>query len=422
MGALSKVGGLRVASRGSAFAYRGRQVDPRTVGQELGVGAVLEGSLQRVGDRLRVSARLSGTSDGFQIWSERYSREVTDVFALQDEISVAIADALRVTLSGATAPVLPRRPTANVEAYQLYLKGRHAWNRRYQGGLQKAMEYYREAIAIDPHYAPPYAGLADAFNTLASYDYMPPREAFPRTISAAKKALELDPDLAEAHTSLAWATAQFERKWDEALAGFRKAEALKPEYALTQVWHALVLSQLGRHDQAIARIARALELDPVDLPTSAIRGWISYFARRYAEAEASLKATVAMDTSFPAAHGFLAMLYITIGRFDEAVAEGELGRTLPIVLSEIGMAHGLAGRTEEARAILDQLMQATSPSPYSVSSVLLGLGENEKVMEWLERGVEERVFMINFALVNPFYDSIKTHPRFGSLLKSLNLG
>ena len=420
MGALSKVGGLQVASRGSAFAYRGRQVDSRTVGQELGVGAVLEGSLQRIGDRLRVTARLSGTSDGFQIWSERYSREVTDVFAIQDEISTAIVDALRITFSG-VSPVVVKRPTVNVEAYQLYLKGRHAWNRRYQGGLQKAMEYYREAIAIDPLYAPPYAGLADAFNTLASYDYMAPGEAFPRTISAARKALELDPSLAEAHTSLAWATAQFERKWDEALAGFRKAESLKPEYALTQVWHALVLSQLGRHDEAIRRITRALDLDPVDLPTSAIRGWIYYFARRYDEAESNLKATVTMDASFPASHGFLSMLYVSMGRYDEAVAEGEMAKVLPTVAPLVGIAHGLAGREKEARAILQKLEEASLVSPYGVSTVYLGLGEIDRAFEWLERGAEERAFQVNFAKVNPFYDGIREDPRFVRLLRTLNL-
>jgi len=182
-----------------------------------------------------------------------------------------------------------------------------------------------------------------------------------------------------------------------------------------------VLSQLGRHDEAIPRIARALELDPVDMPTSAILGWIYYFARRFDEAETKLKATVAMDDSFPAAHGFLAMLYITRGRFDEAVAEGELGKTLPIVLSEIGMAQGLAGRTAEAHAILDQLKQASPPSPYSVSSVLLGLGETEQTLDWLERGAEERIFMVNFAKVNPFYDGIREDPRFVRLLRTLNL-
>jgi eukaryotic-like serine/threonine-protein kinase len=420
MDALSKAGGIKVASRGASFAYRGRDVDPRMVGKELKVGTVLEGSLQRSGDRLRVSARLSSTEDGFQLWTDRYAREITDVFELQDEIASAIAGALKVTLSSAER-LVKKRHTANLDAYQLYLKGRYHWNRRFQGGLQKAMECFRGAIELDPLYPQPYVGLADSFNSLASYDYMQPKDAYPRAFDGARRALALDPDLAEAHTSLAWSTAQCHRDWEAALAGFRTAERLNPEYGVTQAWYSLVLAQLGRLDEAAARMRRGIELEPLDMPIVAGLGWVYCYQRRFEESVAQLETAIAIDPDYHAAKAFLGMTLLCMGKYPEAIESLNQARMIPGAAGLLGLAYARLGRTDQARELLAEMQRGPVVNPHSLAIVHMGLGEVDQAFEWLERGIGEFTMMVNFAAVNPVLDPLRGDPRFGRLLRELKL-
>jgi serine/threonine-protein kinase len=420
MDVLSKAGGIKVASRGSSFAYRGRDVDPRRVGSELKVSAVLDGSLQRAGDRLRVTARLSSADDGFQLWTDRFSREITDVFALQDEIASAIVGALKISLSSAER-VVKKRQTGNLDAYQLYLKGRYHWNRRFQGGLQKAMECFRGAIELDPLYPQPYVGLADAFNSLASYDYMAPREAYPRAFDGARRALALDPDLAEAHTSLAWATAQCHRDWDGALAEFRISERLNPEYGVTQAWYSLVLAQMGRLDEAALRMQRGIELEPLDMPINAGLGWVYCYQRKFAESVAQLKTAMTIDPDYQAAKAFLGMTYVCMEKYEDAVEQLNLARGIPGAAGLLGLAYSRMGLPEEARALLDEMARGSVVNPHSMAIVHMGLGERDEAFRWLERGVDDFTMMLNFAAVNPVLDPLRGDPRFGELLRKLKL-
>ena len=420
MDALAKAGGIKVASRGSSFVYRGRHMDPRQVGKELKVGAVLEGSLQRSGDRLRVTARLSSTDDGFQLWTERFSREMTDVFALQDEIASAIVGALKLTLSSAER-VVRKRHTGNLDAYQLYLKGRYHWNRRFQGGLQKAMECFRGAIELDPLYPQPYVGLADAFNSLASYDYMPPKDAYPRAFDGARRALALDPNLAEAHTSLAWATAQCNRDWDGALEEFRISERLNPEYGVTQAWHSLVLAQLGRLDEAASRMKRGIELEPLDMPIVAGLGWVYCYQRKFDESVAQLQTAMTIDADYQAARAFLGMTLLCMGKNQEAIDHLNLARGIPAAAGLIGLAYARLGQPDQAREILVEMERGAVVNPHSMAIVHMGLGDTDQAFEWLERGVGEFTMMLNFAAVNPVLDPLRSDPRFPALLRKLRL-
>jgi serine/threonine protein kinase/tetratricopeptide (TPR) repeat protein len=420
MDALAKAGGIKVASRGSSFVYRGRDVDPRIIGKDLKVGTVLDGSLQRSGDRLRVTARLSSTEDGFQLWTERFSREITDVFALQDEIASAIVGALKIRISSAER-LVKKRHTGNLDAYQLYLKGRYHWNRRFQGGFQKAMECFRGAIQLDPLYPQPYVGLADAFNSLASYDYMSPREAYPRAFDGARRALALDPDLAEAHTSLAWATAQCNRDWEAALEEFHIAERLNPEYGVTQSWHALVLAQLGRLDEAAERMRRGISLEPLDMPINAGLGWVYCYQRRFEESVAQLTTAMTIDPDYQAAKAFLGMTLVCMGRYDQAVEYLNQARGIPGAAGLIGLALARLGQPDKAREMLAEMERGTVINPHSMAIVHMGLGETDQAFEWLERGISEFTMMLNFAAVNPVLDPLRGDPRFTELLRKLKL-
>jgi serine/threonine-protein kinase len=390
------------------------------VGKELKVGAVLEGSLQRAGDRLRVTARLSSTEDGFQLWTDRYDREMTDVFAMQDEITTAIVGALKLTLSSAER-LVKKRHTGNLDAYQLYLKGRYHWSRRFQGGLQKAMECFRGAIQMDPLYPLPYVGLADAFNSLASYDYMEPREAYPRAFDGARRALALDGDLAEAHTSLAWATAQCHRDWERALEGFRTAERLNPEYAVTQAWHSLVLAQMGRADEAISRMKRGIELEPLDMPINAGLGWMYCYQRRYEDSVAQLTTAMTIDPDYQAAKAFLGMTFVCMERYEEAIETLNRARGIPGAAGLIGLAHARLGQTDQARAMLVEMEGGAVVNPHSMAIVHMGLGDRDEAFRWLEQGVGKYTMMLNFAAVNPVLDPLREDPRFTRLLEALKL-
>ena len=264
--ALAKVPGLRVVSRTSAFAFKGKQIDVRSIGAQLNVQAVVEGSVRRAGRRLRLSAQLTNVADGYQLWSETFDRELEDVFAIQDELSRGIVRALQIRLLGAESAALVKPSTDDFEAYTLYLKGRHFWNRRTEAGLRLGLDYFEQALARDPGYAPAHAGVADSYAILGFYSSLPPTEAFPKARQAASRALELDPTLAEARPALAYVAMYHDWDWAGAEREFRLAIALNPGYSTTHQWYGNFLSILGRFDESVAEFSRAIALDPVPAP------------------------------------------------------------------------------------------------------------------------------------------------------------
>jgi serine/threonine-protein kinase len=313
--ALAQLTDLHVAARMSSFAFKGKTPDIREVGRKLNVTTVLEGSVRQAGTQLRVIAQLINVADGFHLWSQRYDREMDDVFAIQDEIAATIADRLKVTLAGRTDEPLVKPPTKNMEAYQLYLKGRHLWNRRTKEGLEQAVEYFQGAIELDPGYALAYAGLADANLLLGSYMYLPWEEAMSRVKVAAERALDLNPSLAEAHTSRGQVL-RLELDWRGEEEAYRRAIELNPSYATAHHWYATLLAALGRSDEALREIRRAEELDPLSHAISVTVAVVLFVARDYDGALEQLGRALELEPNFGSTHAWLGIVYAQLGRYD----------------------------------------------------------------------------------------------------------
>ncbi len=328
LNALSKVEGLRVASRTSAFVFKQDQTDIRTIGERLNVGAVLEGSVRKSGARLRITAQLINVADGFHLWSETYERNVEDVFAIQDEISRMIVNKLRVKLIGEPDRPLVKPTTENLEAYNLFLKGRYHWNKWTKEGLEKAIEHFTKAIEIDPGFAQAYSGLADSYTIFGTQDIVPPKEAFPKAEAAARKALQLDNKLAEAHTSMGLVKLFYDWDWSAAEREFKRATDLNPGYASAHHAYAVYLTAMGRFDEAIAEIKRAQELDPLSIPISAFVGWVYLHARQYDLAMEEYRKTLELDPNFPGPHFLMGENYLAQSMFEEAFTAIRKGLTL----------------------------------------------------------------------------------------------
>ena len=311
--------GLRVAGRTSAFAFKGRAKDIRRIAEQLGVRWVLEGSVRKLGDRLRITAQLVNAGDGCCLWSERFDRQMKDVFALQDEISRAIVAALKVRLAPEKEGALAKRQTESTQAYQLYLQGRFYWNLRGYG-LKKALHYFELALLEDPDYALAYAGIADSFNLLAFYGYLSPMEAYTRAKAAAIKAVELDETLAEAHNSRGFSDLMYDRDWPSATKEFCRALEINPHYTPARYWLASYLSAASRHEEAIQTDLQALEIDPLSPFLRAHLGWTYLLARKYDHAIPELLATFQLDASLVIAHWALGRAYAAQGHFDRAMA------------------------------------------------------------------------------------------------------
>jgi serine/threonine-protein kinase len=426
--ALTKVEGLRVASRTSVFALKRRETDVRTLGALLGVAVVLEGSVRRSGNRLRVTARLTDVADGRHLWSERYDRDAGDVFEVQDEIAGTIVRTLRGTLLGELGDPTPRRYTANLTAYNLYLKGRYCWNKRRAEGLNEAIAFFESAIAEDPEYALAYTGLADCYALHVDYRGMPVGEAMARSRQLALRALELDDTLAEAHTSLAWVTFLHDWAWESADRRFRRAIELNPRYATARQWYAWLLVSQGRIEAALAEARAAAELDPASVSIRRSLGWLNYYARRYDAAEEQLRRALAMDPTSEENHRILGLALTQQGRYDEAVAalreaiagaaesayaRGALARTL-----------ALAGRTAEARRLLAELEsegRSRYVSPVAYATAHIALGDNDEAFGWIERAHAERRGWLAYLRVEPIFDPLRDDPRFRDLLARMGL-
>ena len=422
---LSNISRLVVRSTSSVRKYTGLEPDPVAAGRELRVESVLEGNVQRVGDRIRVTARLVSVEDGRAFWTYQCDENCTDIFAVQDSISEKIAGALALKLTGEERILLAKRYTQNMEAYQLYIRGRFFWNKRTGEGLKKAIDYFQQAIERDPNYALAYAGLADSYNVLMSLGLIPPQDAYAKVEAAATEALKIDDTLAEAHASLAWL--RFEKwDWPGAEKAFKRAIELNPNYATAHQWYAEYLTARGRFDEAIAEIRRAQQIEPASLIINAILAQTYWFAGQYDEAIEQCRRTLEMDPNFELTHEYLGRAYTQKGMYEEAIAEFKKETQLGAqgTWAEMGITYarsGNRGKALKALGELDALSKRMYFSPYLVAGIYAGLGEKEQAFKWLQRSYDGHEVWLTWLKVDPVLDSLRSDPRFQDLLRRVGL-
>jgi TolB-like protein/Tfp pilus assembly protein PilF len=427
--ALTKLRGLHVSAWTSALRLRGETHDILKVSQQLRVGAVVAGSVRKAGDRLRITVQLIGTSDGRYLWSEIYDRELKDVFLIQEEISQAIVTKLKVQIGGGPNKDLIRRYTENFDAYNLYLKGRYHWNQRSERSLKKGIDYFERAIALDPQYAPAYSGLADSYSLLGNYGVLPAKNVKAKALTAALKAVEIDPTLAEAHTALGHVKATYTWDWPGAQQEYQTAIALNPAYATVHHWHAITyLAPLGMLEAALAEMEKAEELDPVSVSIKRDLAVIYYYSRRYEEAAEHCQGAIELDRNFHGAYWALGLAYEGLSLYSESVAAFQKGLALspdtPRLLGSLGHAYAAAGKHAEAHAVLDRLNQLSVlnyVSPFDFALVHLGLGDLDSFFERLDLAYKSRSYELVSTRVDPKFDSVRFDPRFSKLLKRLGL-
>ncbi len=426
--ALAKVSGLRVASRTSVFALKGKPQDVRAIGALLGSTVVLEGTVRKAGQRLRITAQLVNTSDGRLLWSQRYDRELDDVFVIQDEIAQTIVNTLRATYFADLAPPQSKRYTDNVVAYGLYLRGRFEWNKRTREGIAEAIRYFEQAIAEDPHYALAYTGLADSYALQLDYRSVPVSDGLERAKEYARKALELDETVAEAHASLAWVLFIYDWDWQGAERAFRRAIELNPHYASARQWYAFLLASRNKCDEGLVEAHTALELDPSSVSTRRSIGWLSYYARRYDQARDHLARAIEMNPMAEESYRVLGFVLAEQGNFREAERVLREATALPgpgtYAVSALGYVLARAGRRTEAEALLGELSRLAAEgyvSPVAYATIHLGLGNADAALDWTDKAYEERRGWLAYLTVNPMFDSLKGNRRFEALIDRMGL-
>jgi TolB-like protein/Tfp pilus assembly protein PilF len=422
---LAKVADLKVISRTSTQHFKSSPDNLPQIAKQLGVTNILEGSVQKANDQVRVNVQLINTLTDAHLWADTFDRQLNDIFAVESEIAKTIAETLQAKLTGSEKTAMAKEPTVNTEAYELYHKGRFFWNKRTGPDLRKAIDYFGQAIAKDPNYALAYVGLADSYLLLPNYGSASSKEALPPARAAVKKALELDDSLAEAHASLGL-LATIELDLDRATSELARAVQLKPNYATAHHWFALSLMTLGRLDPAIAEGKRAIELDPLSSIINADFCWMYLCAHRYDEAEAQARKTLEMDPRFFLAHYYLGAALQLKGHLSEAISEFRKASELnndPYSLAALGQAYARSGQTEEALKILARLNEdATSrnAAPYAMALINLGLGEKDRAIDELERayakGETNYLFVIK---VDPLLDDLRGNPRFEALVQKV---
>jgi TolB-like protein/class 3 adenylate cyclase/Flp pilus assembly protein TadD len=424
---LSNIREMVVRSLNSVRKYGGLDQDPLAAGRELAVGSVLEGNVQKSGDRIRVTARLISVPDGSSLWANTFDEKFTDVFAVQDTISQKVADALALRLSGEESKRLTKRYTENVEAYQLYLTGRYHWAKLTPPEVRKSIEFFNKAIDLDPTYALAYFGLADAYRALAPSSDVPPKDTLPKAKAAATKAIELDESLAEPHVSLSFIHSWLDWDWAGAEREARRAIELNPNLGFAHLAYAQALSHVGRHQEAVAEAAKARELDPLSLYINALNGQYLISAGRYDEAIAKLKQTLELDPNFWIAHFMLGTAYVEKRLYPEALTEfskaTELSKGNAESIMMTGYTWAKAGESAKARAVLAQLKALADqhvPAEH-IAMLCSALGEKDEAFVWLEKACENREVRLCRLKVDPRWDSLRSDPRFVAILKRIGL-
>ncbi|MBC7789738.1 MAG: protein kinase [Anaerolineae bacterium] len=426
--ALTQVEGLRVASRTSMFALKGKPRDIRAIGALIGASEILEGTVRKSGDRLRITAQLTSTEDGQLLWSHRYDRKLDDVFAIQDEIARTIVNTLRATSFANLAAPPKKRYTDNVKAYGLYLKGRYAWNKRSQEGVSEGIEFFEQAIAEDPNYALAYTGLADSYALHVDYRSVPVTEGFERAKAYARKALELDDTLAEAHASLAWSLFVYDWDWPEAGREFRRAIELDPKYATAHQWYAFLLTSQNRQDEGLVEAHTAVDLDPASISGRRSLGWQYYYARRYSQARYHLMRAIVMNPMAEENYRVLGLSLAMLEQFDEAETVLREAVVMPgagsYTMATLGYALARAGKRSEAEALLAELKARSESeyvSPVAFATLYLGLGDTDKALHWLVVACDDRRGWLAYLRVNPIFDPLRSDKRFEELVQRMKL-
>jgi TolB-like protein/Flp pilus assembly protein TadD len=424
---LAKIADLKVISRTSTQHFQSSPDNLPQIAKQLGVANILEGSVQKAGDQVRVNIQLINAASDAHLWAESYDRKLSDIFAVESDIAKMVADTLEAKLTGSDKRAISARPTDNPVAYQDYLKGRYFWSKRTDDGFKTAIIYFQQAIDKDPGFALAFAGLADTYVLLPAFTWAAPQDAMPKAKVAAQKALELDDTLAEAHTSLAMVLRAYDFDYDQAVVEFKRAIELNPNYPPARYWLGThVLSALGRFDEAVAEVKRAIELDPLSLVANVDLGTTYVYARRLDDAVAQLRKAIELDDNFSYAHYELGIALECKGLIDAAIAEFEKAHQLnddPIVPGLLGGAYAVRGRRADALKTMAQLKEESARRyvpPYSFALIYLGLGDKEEALRWLEKDFSDRDgWNIGFIKVDPLLDLLRRDQRFEALVQKV---
>lgn len=428
LNSLAHLKGLKVCARSSSFQFRNKDVDVREVGKKLGVHTVLEGSIQMQGADVLITAELINADDGFHLWSEQYDGSMDDVFAIQNKIALVIAEKLRIKLLENDRQKIISKSAPAKEAYELYLKGRSYWNLRTPPDLKKAIDYFKQAIASDPLYAAAYSGMADCYTALGYGSFLAPKEAFPRALEAATKALKLDSTLAEPHASLGYYKFYYEWDWAAAEQEFRIAIALNPNFELGYDWYGYYLTAMKRYDEARVVLKKAEDLDPLSVPIKTDIGFSAFYSGDYDLAVRVLQASLHRNPKFMLAHLWLGRSYQAKKMYPEALVEYK--KTLaasagwPVAFAVMGNAYAVSGDKENARKVLDTLAALSSKryvTSYGVASIYAGLGETDQAFLWLNKAFDERSHWLVWLKSDPRWAPVSSDKRYTELVNKVGL-
>ena len=424
---LGNTGKIIVRPTSAIQKYAEKGLSPQAAGLEQNVDAVLDGRIQRGSDRVRLSVQLIRVRDGVQLWGESFDKEFTDIFALEDSLSERVAQSIRLKLTGEETRRFAKRSTERPEAYEAYVKGRYFWNKRTEKGMRKGLEYFRQAIALDPTFAEGYVGVADSYATLGLYALLPPKEAFPAAKEAAKRALEMDDGLAEAHASLGFIHFYYDWNAAEAVKEFQRALVENPNYAMAHSWYGENLAAMGRFQESSAETQRAMEGDPLSLIIASNAGWTFSLAGRIDEAIEILKKAIDVDPNFPRTHFRLGRAYEQKKSYDLAILELERAVSLSpedaCYKGSLGHAYAVSGHVDKARKVLQEL-EARTGQPYvpayAIALVHAGLGENDRAFSWLQRAFDDRSTPMAFLKWDPQLSGLHSDPRFAQLVQRIS--
>ena len=434
LNALAKIEDLKVAARTSAFSFKNKNVGMSEIGKTLNVKTILEGSVRRSGNRLRISVQLVNAADGYHVWSERYDREMRDIFDVQDDITLAVVDALKVKLLGKEKAAILKRYTDNPEAYELYLQGLYHSNKWTNEGVRKSIEYFEKVLEKDPEFAPAYAKIADYYHFSSHIGLFSPQEIFPKWKAAAQRALELDEGLAEAHLAMAHIYFYYERDWAKAEREFERAVELNPNSTDTHKYYGLFLASRELFDQAVREGKKALELDPLSIPVNIVVGFIYLYVDRSDDALGLVRRMIELDSKAPQGYWVGGSVLMANGKFEEGVEAFQKSLSLgdnQMALAKLGCAYGLAGRRDEALKILAQLFEMRErqyAAPFNIARVYAGLGDNDNAFEWMEKAIDEHdadlVFLKRYAEAGAghyFGERFSRDPRYQDILRRADL-
>jgi len=426
---LSKIADLKVTSHTSTQHYKSVPENLAEIAKQLGVAHILEGSVQKSGDTVRVNVQLIKAANNSHVWAETFDRKLTDIFSVESDVAKAIADQLRAHITRQEEQVIAAKPTKNIEAYDAYLRGRYFWNKRTSDGIKHAIEHFQQSIERDPDFALGHAGLADSYIALTFYNFAAPHETMPKAKESAIKALALDNTLAEAHASLAHVLMNYDWNWSAAEKEFKRSIELKPDYATAHEWYAIhYLTATGRLEEAVQEMKKALELEPASLVMNTFMGATLYYAGRYDEAIDQCRRTIEMDPNFTVAHWHLGLAYEQKQVLDAATEEFEKAISLsegsPLMKAALGRAYAKSQKKHEANQMLNELNELSKQhyvSAYEVATIYVALGNNEQAFQLLEEAYAEHSFHLVYLNVSPQFKPVSSDRRFQNLVQRIGL-